>query len=47
VLSVVAAISASPDVDAFMGGVKLGLAVFCFILVGLGGLALARRIFGA
>lgn len=36
-----------PDVDAFMGGVILGLGAFFVVMSALGGLALFRKILGS
>jgi hypothetical protein len=42
-----AAINAGPDVDAFIGGVSLGLAAVLLVLALWGGLLVVRRILGA
>jgi hypothetical protein len=37
----------TPDVDAFIGGVQLGLAALLLVLALFGALAVARRVLGA
>ena len=43
----IGAISSAPDVDAFIGGVGLGLGALLLVLALWGGLAIVRRILGA
>lgn len=42
-----AAVSSGPNVDAFTGGVVLGVSAAFLILTALGGLAIVRRILGS
>jgi hypothetical protein len=42
-----ALVAPGPDVDAFMGGVVLGISAALVILAGLGGLSIVRRILGS
>lgn len=42
----VALLSVAPDVDAFTGGVVVGLSVIFLALVAFGGVAVVRRILG-
>jgi hypothetical protein len=44
---IVAVISAAPDVDAFIGGVGLGLGALLLVLATWGGLQIVRKILGA
>jgi hypothetical protein len=44
---VFAAVSAAPDVDAFIGGAELGLSVAFIVVALLGGVSIVRRILGA
>ena len=43
----IAALNMAPDVDAFLGGVYVGLAAILLVLAIVGGLAIFRRIVGA
>lgn len=46
-VSPLSVVAPGPDVDAFMGGVVLGLTAAFLVLVALGGLAIVRRILGS
>jgi hypothetical protein len=46
-MSALALVAPGPDVDAFMGGVVLGISAAFVVLTALGGLAIVRRILGS
>jgi hypothetical protein len=47
VIGLLGLVSTGPDVDAFIGGVQLGVGVAFIVVTGLVGLSIVRRIMGS
>lgn len=46
-VALLAVVTPGPDVDAFTGGVVLGISAAFLVVVALGGLSIVRRILGS